>query len=655
MAKKNKNNDMWNKSADSDVRPDALQDMIELADLPEADSEVDTVEDWNAALAQDTADCTAQPPEQAAADGDLADRADAALRGWLRSMPGRFSALRQRLVQFWYLLGSVFYEIGYYLEYGLVKFGRSFKRGARVAAKGLWKGLVWALKTVLWLPIAILKLLAKPFYHVYHGIKSVCEIWYTRDPDRLGETWKATFRYIGGGIVRNAHLIPDILGWILPIAAAGVFVFTVRTVMDYQYVLQVSYGDKVLGYVTSDSVVEAAQRDVQARIVYTEDDSAEEWELVPSYALTVNEGVTVMNADQVADAILKNSGKEIIEATGLYIGGVFYGATTEGDRLAAELEAMKAPYATGAEGEYISFVVEPELVEGIYLQSSMVDFEDLNTLIHSQVAGEVRYTVVNGDNPSGIAQRHGLTTNELVNMNPQQDILKSLHPGDSLVVSQAVSFLQVKVTYRRAELEEVPYDVKRTTTADLNFGFTKTQVKGVKGVNECTYDYVYVDGVLQSKTLVSVTVISAPVTEEILIGTTVRPGQTFVPDSGGYIWPIPGFRSISRGFTGLYKHNGIDITGSVGTPIYAAKGGVVTKAVYGTRGYGIYVVVDHGDGTSTLYGHCSGLAVQQGAIVNQGDLIAYLGNTGNSTGPHCHFELRINGVQVNPAPYVGLG
>ncbi len=664
--KKHRSNDMWTKSADSEVRTDELQDMIELADGPETVSEADPIETENAGMAPQTAGDSGEKPA-AEEHPDLAERIDAAVRGRLRRIPALLAAVGAWFVRgasstgAWLgrcmaAIGNGLYEVGYYAEYGLVRAWRTVSAGSKKADKALLVALKWLGRMLVWPVAAVFKLILRPFYHVAHGVRNVYHIWYTRDPDHPGKTWRETLGYIGDGIKRNAHLIPDVLGWLLPVAAAGLFVFTVRTVMAQEYVLQVSFDGNVLGYVQGDEVVEQAQQDVQRRIVYTEDDAAqEEWSVSPTYVLAVNDDVEVLSADQVADAILENSGMEITEATGFYLGGTFYGATTEGDRLAAELEAIKAPYATGTEGEYLSFVVEPELVDGIYLLSSVVPFEELNSLIHSQVAGEVRYTVVTGDTPSGIAYDHGLTTDELVSMNPGQDILKSLHPGDSLVVSQAVSFLQVKVTYRVTEQEAVPYETVRITTPDLSFGFTKIKTQGVEGLDECVYDYVYIDGVLQSKTLISRTNLYQPITQEILVGTTVRPGVTIIPSEGGMMWPIPGFRSISRGFTGVYKHNGMDITGSVGTPIYAAQTGVVTRAVYGNRGYGIYVVVDHGGGYSTLYGHCSGLAVGVGDIVNQGDLIAYLGNTGNSTGPHCHFEVRINGTRVDPAGFVGWG
>ena len=86
---------------------------------------------------------------------------------------------------------------------------------------------------------------------------------------------------------------------------------------------------------------------------------------------------------------------------------------------------------------------------------------------------------------------------------------------------------------------------------------------------------------------------------------------------------------------------------------YAAQSGVVTYAGQTRGGYGIHVILNHGGGVQTLYGHCSGLAVSVGQVVEQGQLIAYVGSTGWSTGPHCHFEVIVNGVRRDPMNYLG--
>ena len=130
--------------------------------------------------------------------------------------------------------------------------------------------------------------------------------------------------------------------------------------------------------------------------------------------------------------------------------------------------------------------------------------------------------------------------------------------------------------------------------------------------------------------------------------------------SGGQMaWPVPSNGSISSPYgyrthpiygTQLL-HSGMDIPADTGSSIVAANSGTVISAGW-NGGYGNCVIVDHGGGICTLYGHNSSLAVSYGQKVSRGQTIAYAGSTGNSTGSHCHFEVRINGNCVNPLPYV---
>lgn len=110
----------------------------------------------------------------------------------------------------------------------------------------------------------------------------------------------------------------------------------------------------------------------------------------------------------------------------------------------------------------------------------------------------------------------------------------------------------------------------------------------------------------------------------------------------------------SAAISGWSFHGGMDISASgvYGKPVYASRAGTVIAAVWGNTGYGIYAVIDHGDGFSTVYGHCSSLCVTTGQTVSKGQQIGNVGSTGNSTGPHLHFEVRYNGAKQNPANYV---
>ncbi len=124
-----------------------------------------------------------------------------------------------------------------------------------------------------------------------------------------------------------------------------------------------------------------------------------------------------------------------------------------------------------------------------------------------------------------------------------------------------------------------------------------------------------------------------------------------VPSASGFIWPVNGTVVSGFGIRWGRMHEGIDITAPTGTPIWAAAAGTVIHAGW-LGGYGNLVVVDHGDGLATAYAHASAILVAVGQGVGQGETIALVGSTGNSSGPHLHFEVRVNGAAVDPLLYL---
>jgi murein DD-endopeptidase MepM/ murein hydrolase activator NlpD len=121
--------------------------------------------------------------------------------------------------------------------------------------------------------------------------------------------------------------------------------------------------------------------------------------------------------------------------------------------------------------------------------------------------------------------------------------------------------------------------------------------------------------------------------------------------SSGFIWPVHGVVTSGFGWRWGRMHEGIDIAVGSGTPVVSAASGTVIVAGW-MGGYGNLVVVDHGNGVATAYGHNTSVTVGVGQTVAQGQLIAYSGNTGHSTGPHVHFEVRVNGAAVDPFGYL---
>lgn len=135
-----------------------------------------------------------------------------------------------------------------------------------------------------------------------------------------------------------------------------------------------------------------------------------------------------------------------------------------------------------------------------------------------------------------------------------------------------------------------------------------------------------------------------------------------ITSTGTYIWPLPGYSPGSAYGWRIHPiwgdmrfHAGEDIGAPSGTPILAADSGVATVIPNNGNGYGNYIMINHGGGRVTLYAHMSAFAISGGATVTQGQVIGYVGSTGNSTGPHLHFEVRVNGATTDPKQYFNFG
>jgi len=173
---------------------------------------------------------------------------------------------------------------------------------------------------------------------------------------------------------------------------------------------------------------------------------------------------------------------------------------------------------------------------------------------------------------------------------------------------------------------------------------SKIKVKGVYGEKEVTADVEKVNGIETNRTVLKEKVIKEPKTQVVVKGTKDPPPKK---GTGTFSYPTRGTISSRFGARWGRTHTGIDIAAAYGTDVKAADGGVVIWV--GTDGsYGKLIKIDHGGNYVTYYGHLSKYYVNKGDKVYKGQKIGAVGNTGNSTGPHLHFEIRKNGVPINP-------
>lgn len=207
---------------------------------------------------------------------------------------------------------------------------------------------------------------------------------------------------------------------------------------------------------------------------------------------------------------------------------------------------------------------------------------------------------------------------------------------------------------------ELQYDTE-TEYDDTELSTNETvKTEGKNGEQKVLLRVTFTDGVQTDAVVTGTEITKEPVNEVIVKGSKdgeYPAGSSSAGTSvGQFMWPLPYTHTISSPYEWRWgrMHWGVDIadSGVYGQPIVASDGGTVTFAGNDGGGYGNYVVIDHGNGYQTIYGHASELAVTTGQSVAQGDTIAYVGSTGNSTGPHLHFEIVENGEKINPLNYV---
>ncbi len=299
----------------------------------------------------------------------------------------------------------------------------------------------------------------------------------------------------------------------------------------------------------------------------------------------------------------------------------------------------------------IGFSEEVEVVEAYILEEELNTLDEAVNLLTEEQEVQQIYEVQAGDTLSEISITVGIPMETIVEMNGNllDNVNSTLNIGDELIITVPEPELSVIWTSREhyeetyeAEIIYIPNDEWYTTQM-------VTLQEPSAGFREVVADVTYENDDEINRAIVKEEVIMEAVPKIVERGTIVPP--TYVkPISGGRLSSRFGRRSAPTAGASTY-HKGVDWATPVGTPVYASSGGTVAKAGWGS-GYGYVVYINHPDGRQTRYAHLSKVQVSVGQTVSQGDRIALSGNTGVSSGPHVHFEILINGRQVNPLDYL---
>ena len=362
-----------------------------------------------------------------------------------------------------------------------------------------------------------------------------------------------------------------------------------------------SYSGDFLVFIENEGVWDSAEKMVQERVMASEGAKVE-WDEHPVFELRIVDPAARTSASDLVDKIIAASSDKIMKAVGIRVNGELIGVVEDGRAVQQLLDDTLAAYNDGTH-ERVEFLYPIEQVPGTYFTNSVQD----TTMV-----------------------------------------LQALQSSD---------VLSVKVTDLIEYDETLEYTTEEVESDQYNKGVRFISQRGRDGTQHVVAEQTSVNGSVISTVPVEVTVTEemAPRiytigTREAQYGVSTAAGGSVV-GTGSMTFPVPSLSYITTRFGS--GHRGIDLCAPNGTPILAADSGTVIEAGYHWS-FGNYLLIDHGNGITTRYAHCSALLVGAGSTVTRGQQIATIGISGVATGYHCHFEVAVNGSLVNPAPYLGV-
>ena len=477
-----------------------------------------------------------------------------------------------------------------------------------------------------------------------------------------------------------AGIAANIANIAFPVASVAALVLTVQHFASQDYGVSVRYDGESLGVISGDDVLGEAQKVVADRVKYYDIDG--DYYVTASLAIEPIADQALLDENVLAEkmedriSMVYNEKQEDspveeedtidgkVKAYAVRVNGEFLGAVEDYAPIDSALNRYRNSFDNG---EYVDISFNKDVV---YDLEEYVDPDDivpssqiLSTLLGRTGSTEY-YEVQDGDYLTKIADEHSLTLDQLCkcyatyNGQPvvlQGDVLKT---GTLIQFSSSVPYLDVELSQEVTTSTEIPYATVTVEDSTLPEGTVIVESEGANGEKRSHSIVTYRDGTVIRRKTLDTFVYEEPQAEIIRIGRKLPDINYNVPQfiegtgSGEYCWPVDG-GYISAHIGDRRGHKGIDIAAPYGTPIYAAASGTVIEASTGwSGGYGNVIKIQNDDGNTTVYGHQSEFAAEVGDHGEMGQLIGYVGSTGDSTGNHLHFEVRSDGKYYDPEEYV---
>lgn len=371
-----------------------------------------------------------------------------------------------------------------------------------------------------------------------------------------------------------------------------------------------------------------------------------EIEFEPACEEEFSVGLVSVNSFSEKEEIAENVkalSEGMVKANAITADGEFIVALENYDDAVMLKDAYLQSFRTDDENITVSYGAEVTVAESHVPEDAVLTYETAEEKLFS--GKFIFHTVTESDTLTSIADSYAvlpediLTTNEIVSIAEGQEL--KIYTGEPLIPIKTVEYINGEVS--------VPFEIIQKEDASIYRNHTKIESFGREGKKYLNAYITRVNGIITEENVIESLMISEPFAQIELVGTKDLPTSVGTKE---FIMPTSGTLTSTYGRRWGKNHQGIDLAAKTGTPIYATDNGIVIESEYQNNGYGNIVKIDHQNGFVSYYAHCAKLNVKAGDIVLKGDLIATVGNTGRSTGPHLHFEIRKNDTAQNPYNYI---
>ena len=419
-------------------------------------------------------------------------------------------------------------------------------------------------------------------------------------------------------------------------------------------VYQYSYNGRVLGYVEDQESVynildvagEKLSSANDAKITFKAGQNV-------TFKLVSSSEKDIDTADQALNKLTYMTDIDVT-AYGIFEDGVLKAVVDSKSKADTVLDDVLDYYRTpdnGMKVTQIKFKNSVEVREVNVMLTSVMSTSEAEKMLEEGGDLSIQHIVMENETETSMAETYGVSSDNIhVQADENGEVHSLAESGDKVQISTTSKPIVVQMKEHGTMSEVIKYKTVKKKTKKMYRGDSEVIQKGVNGRQTITGTLVYENGKEVSRDISSKEVLKKSVDKIMLVGTNDKP--KWYP-TGTYIIPVKN-EVITSYFGSRWGriHGGLDFGMPIGTPIYASDGGTVTRASY-FSGYGLCIEVTHNNGTFTRYGHCSKVVVKVGDKVAQGEKIGEVGNTGNSTGPHLHFEIHPNGGEyVDPYPYI---